>query len=78
MGSVSQWIGELKEGNDEAARLLWERFYAELVAVARSKLREFPRRVRDEEDFALSAFDHLAVRQESFLGWTIAVSSGDY
>lgn len=59
MGSISQWIGELKEGNDDAARLLWERFYTRLVTVARSKLREFPRRFRDEEDFALSAFDRL-------------------
>lgn len=59
MGSVSQWIGQLKQGEDEAAQLLWERFYCRLVAVSRAKLKEFPRKARDEEDLALSAFDEF-------------------
>ncbi len=59
MGSVSEWIGELKQGREEAAKLLWERFYFRLVAVSRAKLKEFPRRARDEEDLALSAFEQF-------------------
>jgi DNA-directed RNA polymerase specialized sigma24 family protein len=55
--SVSQWIQELKEGNQEVAQELWERYYPRLVALARRKLEQAPRRVADEEDAVVSAFD---------------------
>jgi DNA-directed RNA polymerase specialized sigma24 family protein len=55
--SVSRWINELKEGNQEAAQRLWERYFHQLVVLARAKLRAAPRRAADEEDAALSAFD---------------------
>jgi DNA-directed RNA polymerase specialized sigma24 family protein len=56
-GSVSVWISELKAGDGQAAQRLWEGYFPRLVGLARKKLREMPRRVADEEDVALSAFD---------------------
>jgi DNA-directed RNA polymerase specialized sigma24 family protein len=57
-GSVTGWIGELAGGEaDEAARRLWERYFDQLVRVARDRLRAAPRGPADEEDAALSAFD---------------------
>lgn len=56
-GSVSQWVTLLRDGDHEAAQKLWERYFLRLVALARSRLGDAPRRVADEEDVALSAFD---------------------
>jgi DNA-directed RNA polymerase specialized sigma24 family protein len=58
-GSVTRWIGGLKAGDPEAARRLWERYFAGLVRLARARLRDAPRAAADEEDAALSAFDSL-------------------
>jgi DNA-directed RNA polymerase specialized sigma24 family protein len=55
--SVTFWIGQLKAGDSLAAQRLWEGYYGRLVALARTKLRGAQRRVADEEDVALSAFD---------------------
>jgi DNA-directed RNA polymerase specialized sigma24 family protein len=55
--SVSQWIGRLRAGDTEAAQKLWERYFQQLVGLARKKLEGLPRRSADEEDVALSAFD---------------------
>jgi DNA-directed RNA polymerase specialized sigma24 family protein len=56
-GSVSCWIGMLKQGDAKAAQHLWETYFQRLVALARARLRGVSRRVADEEDVALSAFD---------------------
>lgn len=56
-GSISRWIGDLKEGDRDAAQKLWERYVSRLVRLARQRLQDSPRRVSDEEDVALSAFD---------------------
>lgn len=56
-GSVSTWLGLLKGGNTNAAQPLWERYFRQLVSLARSRLRETPRRVADEEDVAVCAFN---------------------
>jgi RNA polymerase sigma factor (sigma-70 family) len=58
-GSVTRWVGGLKAADPEAARRLWERYFANLVRLARSRLRDAPRAAADEEDAALSAFDSL-------------------
>jgi DNA-directed RNA polymerase specialized sigma24 family protein len=56
-GSVTRWVEQLKGGNAEAAQKLWERYFQLLVGLARKKLQGAARRVADEEDVALSAFD---------------------
>jgi DNA-directed RNA polymerase specialized sigma24 family protein len=58
-GSVTRLIGLLKEGDSAAAQRLWEAYFQRLVALARDKLRDIPRRAADEEDVALSAFNCL-------------------
>ena len=56
--SVSVWVQRLSGGDKGLpAEKLWERYYGRLVALARAKLGGLPRRVADEEDVALSAFD---------------------
>ena len=54
--SVTLWIEQLKASDPVAARELWQRFFARMVAAARQRLASGPRRVADEEDAALSAF----------------------
>src|SRR5271157_689985 len=56
-GSVTRWIGDLKAGDPEAARALWERYFDRLVRLARKRLSRRAGGVEDEEDAALSAFD---------------------
>lgn len=55
--SVTQWIGQLKAGEEAAAAKLWQRYFERLVRMASQKLRTSRRRISDEEDAALSAFD---------------------
>ena len=55
--TVTHWISQLKAGDPAAAQHLWERYFAKLVGLARKKLQGSRRRVADEEDVALSAFD---------------------
>ena len=65
-GSVTLGIDAFKAGDREAARLLWERYFARLVRLARRKLQD--RRAagadEDEEDAALSAFDSFCAGLE--------------
>jgi DNA-directed RNA polymerase specialized sigma24 family protein len=58
-GSITRCLGELIEGgsSDDAVQTLWERYYHQLVHLARKRLRAAPRGLADEEDIALSAFD---------------------
>jgi len=63
-GSVTALVERLKGGDQEAVRLLWQRYYPRLVALARKKLQDTPRRVADEEDAALSAFNSFCRRAE--------------
>jgi DNA-directed RNA polymerase specialized sigma24 family protein len=55
--SVTLWIRSLQAGDVAAAEKLWNRYFEELVRLARARLRSAPRAVADEEDAALSAFD---------------------
>jgi RNA polymerase sigma factor (sigma-70 family) len=55
--SVTTWIGQLKSGNHDAAQQLWNRYFPEMVRLARARLHGFPRRAVDEEDVAVSAFN---------------------
>ena len=48
-GSITALVERLKGGDQEAVRLLWQRYYPRLVALARRKLQGDSRRVADEE-----------------------------
>jgi DNA-directed RNA polymerase specialized sigma24 family protein len=56
-GSVSQWIDQLKAGDPAAAERLWGRYFEQLAALARTRLRGTQCGAADEEDVALSALD---------------------
>ena len=58
-GSVTGWVSGLKAGDPEAARQIWQRYFVDLVRLARPRLRDISRAPADEEDVALSAFDSL-------------------
>ena len=55
--SVSLWLEQLQEGDSAAAQLLWQRYVERLIRLAHRKLGDLPRRVADEEDVVLSAFN---------------------
>ena len=52
--AVTRWLRQLEARDQDAARLLWQRYYRELVELARARLGQTPRRTADEEDIALS------------------------
>ncbi len=58
-GSITRCVGDLKAGDHAAAQVLWERYFDQLVRLARRKLASArrPGADADEEDAALSAFD---------------------
>ncbi len=58
---VTIWIGKLKEGDEDAARMIWERFFHRIQGLAQKKLGSIPRRESDAEDLALSAINALCV-----------------
>jgi RNA polymerase sigma factor (sigma-70 family) len=57
--SVTAWIGNLKDGQDEASQKLWQRYFGQLVGLAARRLGSAPRRIADEEDVAVSVFESL-------------------
>jgi DNA-directed RNA polymerase specialized sigma24 family protein len=64
-GSVTHCLDLLKAGDRAAAQPLWDAYFHRLVALARARLQSVPRRARDEEDVALSAFDSFCRRAEA-------------
>src|SRR4051794_21786656 len=63
-GSVSRWLDPLRVGDPAAVAELWKRYFPRLIGLARKKLRDAPKRVADEEDVALSAFDSFCRQAE--------------
>ena len=55
MGSVSGWVSQLQAGDAEAAQKLWDRYFRQMVRLARARLRT-TEVSSDAEDVALSAF----------------------
>lgn len=55
--SVTCWLEELHCGCDEAAELIWGRYFDRLAAIARSRLKGAQQNLSDEEDVALSVLD---------------------
>ena len=74
-GSVSRWIGGLQGGDPQAVVQLWQRYFHRLVGLARGKLRELPRRMADEEDVALSAFDSFAATPSGEVSRTCPIAT---
>ncbi len=58
-GSVTHWLGALQAGDTAAAQPLWDRYFAQLVRLARARIRATVGGAADAdgEDAALSAFD---------------------
>jgi RNA polymerase sigma factor (sigma-70 family) len=54
--SVTDWINRLKDCDQAAAQRLWERYFGQLLGLARKKLKGSLCRVADEEDVVQSAF----------------------
>jgi DNA-directed RNA polymerase specialized sigma24 family protein len=54
--AVTEWIEQLKEGGFSAAEKLWQRYFEQMVQLARRRLEGAVRAAADEEDVALSAF----------------------
>ncbi len=52
--SDTHWLRLLKDGNDAAAKIIWDRYFRLLVAFARQRIGTAPRRAADEEDVALT------------------------
>ena len=64
-GSVSEWIEDLRAGDTGAATRLWNRFYANLLRIARRRLNGASRRVADEEDLVAIAFESFFARMQN-------------
>src|SRR5262245_3140314 len=62
--SVTQWIAQLRTGDDIAAGKLWERYFHRLAGLARKRLHDVPRLPADGEDVALSALHSLCAGLE--------------
>ena len=58
-GSITRCIELFRIGDAEAAEKIWNRYFASIVSVARSKLGIVPSGTLDAEDIALSAFHTL-------------------
>ncbi len=57
--SITDWIDQLAEGNQQAAEQLWQHIFQQLEEFARKKLDMQTRRHYDEHDAANSAFHSL-------------------
>ena len=58
--SVTDWVLHLKQtGDDLAAQRIWQRYMTQLVELARRKLGASSKKVADEEDVAIIAFQQF-------------------
>jgi RNA polymerase sigma factor (sigma-70 family) len=58
-GSITHCLHLLRQGDQEAVRVIWERYFPQLVEQARLTLNARARRAADEEDVALSAMERF-------------------
>jgi RNA polymerase sigma factor (sigma-70 family) len=67
-GSVTWLLRQLQAESPQAAGALWERFCARMLGLARQRLHQGLRRVADEEDVVVVAFERFlrGVRQGRF------------
>jgi DNA-directed RNA polymerase specialized sigma24 family protein len=57
--SITLWFDQLKRGNQDAAKQLWDRLFERLVVYARKQMQGLNRRVADEEDIAIGVMSAL-------------------
>ena len=62
--SVSILIDQVKAGSDQAAALLWNRYYQQLMRIATKRLGRHTGRYVDEEDVVIQAFASFCRRAE--------------
>lgn len=64
----AELLDQVREGDEQATTLLWERYFQPLVRLAGTRLPKNLRRSADEEDIALSAFHSFiaGVRRDQF------------
>lgn len=62
---ITEWIDELKAGEEDAAEKLWQTYFSQIVQHARGKLAGAKRACADEEDVALSVFKSLCLGAEA-------------
>ncbi len=60
--SVSRYIEGLKQGDQQAAQKIWERFFQRLITLADRKLKASPRKAMDEEDVVQQVFAEFFVQ----------------
>jgi len=58
-GSITHWIREVRQGDSRAAEALWNRYFPQLVRLAKKKLQGLPGQMADEEDIALSVMNRF-------------------
>lgn len=63
--SVSIWLEQLKGGDADAAQNLWDRYFKQLLGVAKRKLVGASTRRADEEDIAVQVFHSFFKAAES-------------
>lgn len=56
VGEITCLLERLKEGDRSSVRHLWERYFSQLVRIARGRLQGLPDHLADHENIALSAF----------------------
>lgn len=56
------YLRNLKAGDEEAARVVWERYVGKLRRLASKRLRGSAQRAADDEDVVLSAFNSFCTR----------------
>jgi RNA polymerase sigma factor (sigma-70 family) len=66
--SVTKYLDDLKNGDQDAAQQVWERFLGRLIRLADRKLKSSPRKALNEEDVVQQAFAQffLQVQQGRF------------
>lgn len=66
--SITRWIDGIKQGDSQAAELIWHEYFEKLMRLAKQRLRHLPRQVADEEDLALSAINSviMGAKQQRF------------
>lgn len=58
-GTITHYIGGMKDGDEESVRELWAHCFASVARIARNQMSGTARRMTDEEDVAASVFESL-------------------